>query len=217
MHEENSLKELLNIVGDVKYSEKQLKILEAAIEIFSEKGFAATSTSEIAKKAGVAEGTIFRHYQTKKDLLVSIVSPLMTKLLGPHMAKDFARNIFDVEHSSFEEFIRSLALNRFEFVKKHSSVVKILLQEISLHDELREPYMKLFQEHIYPKFKNKVMQFQEKGEIALMPPDTIIRLIITTMVGTLITMFVILPDRNWDYNGEIESTIQFLLNGLKLK
>lgn len=45
---------------------KQAKILQAAVEIFAEKGYAATSTSEIAKRAGVAEGTIFRHYKTKK-------------------------------------------------------------------------------------------------------------------------------------------------------
>lgn len=50
-------------------TEKQKKIIIAAIESFSEKGYAATSTSEIAKKAGVAEGTIFRHYKTKKIYL----------------------------------------------------------------------------------------------------------------------------------------------------
>lgn len=67
MNEQQWIKELLKVNGeDVKLSEKQIKILEAAIEIFAEKGYASTSTSEIAKRAGVAEGTIFRHYKTKK-------------------------------------------------------------------------------------------------------------------------------------------------------
>lgn len=67
MSEHSWIQELLQIGGkEGQFSEKQLKILEAAVEMFAEKGYAATSTSEIAKKAGVAEGTIFRHYKTKK-------------------------------------------------------------------------------------------------------------------------------------------------------
>ena len=42
-----------------------MRILEA-VDMFGEKGYASTSTSEIAKRAGVAEGTIFRYYKTKR-------------------------------------------------------------------------------------------------------------------------------------------------------
>ncbi|WP_332692952.1 TetR/AcrR family transcriptional regulator [Halalkalibacter lacteus] len=219
MSQFDSLKELLILDSneETKFSEKQLKIIEAAIEIFSEKGFAATSTSEIAKKAGVAEGTIFRHYKTKKELLVSIVSPLMTKLLGPHFAKDFAQEVFEIEYESFETFIRNLASNRYEFVKKYIAVVKILIQEISYHEELKEPYVKLFKEHVYEKFKKIIIRFQEKDEIVDWSPDTIMRLIITTLMGTLLSLFLVLPETDWDNEAELETTIQFLINGLSVK
>lgn len=62
-------------------TDKQKKILIAAIDAFSEKGYAATSTSEIAKLAGVAEGTIFRHYKTKKNLLLTLLSSLLSTLI----------------------------------------------------------------------------------------------------------------------------------------
>ncbi len=48
-----------------------MRILEAAVDMFGEKGYASTSTSEIAKRAGVAEGTIFRYYKTKKRFITS--------------------------------------------------------------------------------------------------------------------------------------------------
>ncbi len=219
MTQYESLKELIMLDAneEAKFSEKQLKIIEAAIEIFSEKGFAATSTNEIAKKAGVAEGTIFRHYKTKKELLVSIVSPLMAKLLGPHFAKDFANEVFELKYETFEEFIRNLASNRYEFIKKHIAVVKILIQEISYHKELKEPYVRLFKEHVYEKFKNIILHFQKKGEIVDESPDTIMRLIITTIMGTLVSLFLVLPDNEWDTESELESTIQFLINGLSVK
>lgn len=215
----NSLKELLinESNNDVKYSEKQLKIVEAAIDYFSEKGFAATSTSEIAKKAGVAEGTIFRHYKTKKDLLIAIVKPLMTKFFGPIVAKDFAKDIFEVKYDNFEEFIRNLAGNRYQFVKRYRVVVKIFIQEISFHDELKEPFMAVFKEYIYGKFRDTIIKFQEKGEIVDLPPDTIIRLIITTIAGTLLSMFLILAEKDWEYEVEMEYTIQVLINGLKAR
>lgn len=51
-------------------SEKEQKILNAAVDIISIKGFA--TTKEIAMKAGVAEGTIFRYYKTKDCIVKEI-------------------------------------------------------------------------------------------------------------------------------------------------
>ena len=75
----------------------------AATEIFAEKGYAATSTREIAQKAGVAEGTIFRHYKTKKDLLLSIVTPMMIRLMAPLIIKDINKVLND-DYEKFEDF-----------------------------------------------------------------------------------------------------------------
>ena len=53
------------------------KILEAALRVFSRKGFNGATTSEIAREAGVAEGTIFRYFETKKDLLLKAADPVI--------------------------------------------------------------------------------------------------------------------------------------------
>jgi len=54
-------------------TEKQEKILNTAKKLFSEKGYSSTSTSAIAKEAGVSEGLIFRHYGNKEGLLLEII------------------------------------------------------------------------------------------------------------------------------------------------
>ncbi len=54
-------------------TEKQAKILAAALELFANEGFAATSTNKVAKKAGVSEGLIFRHFTNKEGLLEAIL------------------------------------------------------------------------------------------------------------------------------------------------
>lgn len=54
-------------------TDKKEKILIAALELFANEGFSSTSTSKIAKKAGVSEGLIFRHFGNKEGLLQAIL------------------------------------------------------------------------------------------------------------------------------------------------
>lgn len=54
-------------------TEKKEKIIESAIKLFSGQGYAATSTSAIAREAGVSEGLIFRHFGNKEGLLHAII------------------------------------------------------------------------------------------------------------------------------------------------
>ncbi|MBN2350214.1 MAG: TetR/AcrR family transcriptional regulator [Bacteroidales bacterium] len=54
-------------------TEKKEKILEVALELFARQGYAVTSTSRIAKEAGVSEGLIFKHFVNKQGLLDAIV------------------------------------------------------------------------------------------------------------------------------------------------
>lgn len=50
------------------------KIQEAAIKLFSRKGFAATSVQDIAEEAGISTGLMYRHYKSKDDLFVALVN-----------------------------------------------------------------------------------------------------------------------------------------------
>ncbi len=54
-------------------TEKKRKILESAIALFIEHGYHGASTAKVAKKAGVSEGLIFRHFTNKEGLLDAIL------------------------------------------------------------------------------------------------------------------------------------------------
>ncbi|WP_173093756.1 TetR/AcrR family transcriptional regulator [Actinomadura verrucosospora] len=56
------------------------RILAAAEEVFTEYG-AAASTEEVAARAGVAIGTVFRHFPTKRDLLAALMKELRRRLI----------------------------------------------------------------------------------------------------------------------------------------
>jgi AcrR family transcriptional regulator len=61
-------------------TDKQEKILQAALELFANEGYNATSTNRIAKHAGVSEGLIFRHFTNKEGLLKAIVQKAEKKV-----------------------------------------------------------------------------------------------------------------------------------------
>jgi AcrR family transcriptional regulator len=54
-------------------TEKKELILDSALKLFAELGYASTSTAKIAKAAGVSEGLIFRHFINKKGLLKALL------------------------------------------------------------------------------------------------------------------------------------------------
>jgi AcrR family transcriptional regulator len=53
------------------------EILRVALDLFAERGFFATPTAEVARRAGVAEGTIFHHFKTKQGVLQHIFQEMM--------------------------------------------------------------------------------------------------------------------------------------------
>ncbi|TNF61709.1 MAG: TetR/AcrR family transcriptional regulator [Deltaproteobacteria bacterium] len=61
--------------------DKRDRILKAAIKVFAKNGFYSTRVSEIAKAAGVADGTIYLYFKNKEDVLITIFEEGITRLL----------------------------------------------------------------------------------------------------------------------------------------
>jgi AcrR family transcriptional regulator len=73
-----------------KSEDKKNAILDAATRLFGERGLAAAPTSEISKRAGVAEGTLFTYFKTKDDLINSLYREIKLELADAMMS-DFPR------------------------------------------------------------------------------------------------------------------------------
>ncbi|TJY43927.1 TetR/AcrR family transcriptional regulator [Cohnella pontilimi] len=200
--------------GD-KMTEKQARIFEAAIEVFAEKGFSGSSTSEIAQRAGVAEGTIFRHYKTKKDLLISIVAPAMVRLIAPFVLREF-RDIFKTEYDSVEPFLRAVIENRIEFLEKNKRLFKILIQEIPFHPEMQAQLEKIVFSQLKQRIEKVFSKFQADGIVVDWPTSTIMRLAASAIMSYVVfrTFFSQRDGVVWDDAREREATIDFIVKGL---
>lgn len=210
---EQWIEELLAISQEEKMTPKQIAILEAAIEIFSDKGYSAAATSEIAQKAGVAEGTIFRYYKTKKDLLLSIVGPTMSRMIAPFVMRNFD-GVLDGPPESYEAFLRAFMVNRLEFARKNFKILKIFIQEIPFQPALREQFAENVLGQVLERVTAITEHFKEKGEIIDMPTPAIIRFTVSSVIGYLLARLLFLPDKDWNDEEEIEQTVAFMLYGI---
>lgn len=212
--QENLLEELFN--QDKDFTDKQKKILIAAIESFAEKGYASTSTSEIAKKAGVAEGTIFRHYKTKKELLYFIVELMIKKVIAPFVIKDM-RKVLDQEFEEFEDFLRAMITNMLLFISENKLLFRILIQEIPFQPELREIFKKHIATEVITRFSELISYYKEKGQLVDLSTRAIIRSVVSSIFGYIIARNILAPEIDWNDKEEMEQTIQFIMYGLKRK
>ncbi|KTD88683.1 TetR family transcriptional regulator [Paenibacillus etheri] len=211
--EEQWIEELLAISEDEKLTPKQISILQAAIEVFSEKGYAAAATSEIAQMAGVAEGTIFRYYKTKKDLLLSIIGPTMSRMLAPFVLRNF-NGLLDVPYDNFEEFLRTLIINRLEFARRNFKILKILIQEIPFQPKLKEQFAENILSKVLERVVEIVEHFKAKGEVIELPTPAILRFTISSVIGYLLNRLLLQPEKDWNDEEEINLTIHFIMHGI---
>jgi TetR/AcrR family fatty acid metabolism transcriptional regulator len=60
-------------------ADKRRRILDAAVSVFARKGYFAARVSDVAKKAGVADGTIYLYFRNKEDILVCLFDEVMSE------------------------------------------------------------------------------------------------------------------------------------------
>ena len=97
-------------------------ILEAATQLFAQKGFSSTPTSDIAKEAGVAEGLIFHYFKTKEGILLNILLEITERYLSGFRARiKNCRTGLDA--------IKACIGFHFEFSGENSDALAVLIRD----------------------------------------------------------------------------------------
>ncbi len=193
---------------------KQEKVLEAAIHLFAEKGFERSSTHEIAERAGVAEGTLFKRFSTKKDLLLAVGIYIASKISIPSQAREVIA-ILEQPHSTMEGLLRTLLMNRLTFAKKHRRMLKVLIQELPFHPELQRLIKEAFGKTLIPAAVQAIDRYKAAGQLRDLPSITIFRMVIGQLMAYALTRHVLLPELEWNDDQEIEQIIDVLMRGLR--
>src|SRR5918995_2769417 len=110
--------------------ETRRRILEATLELHSEKGIFGTSWQEIANRADVSVGTVYKHFPSL-DVLVPACGELMYDISRPPSLED-APEIFG-EGNSLDERLGRLVEELFAFYERGAPYIETDFQERRLH------------------------------------------------------------------------------------
>ena len=194
-------------------SPTQQRILDSAVTAFTEQGFAGTSTREIAQRAGVAEGTIFRYFPTKNDLLVGAAGPLMTQAMSAG-ARERIIALFGNDYPSADMFIRAVAADRLAFARENPTLIRLVVQEMPFHPALRARFQSTVLAVIYPPLLDALRRMQERGLMAEAPLAQLARIVISLVIGFVLPR-VFLPDATvWDDEAELDLMARVFASGI---
>jgi AcrR family transcriptional regulator len=121
-----------------KSDDKRRAILEAATEVFAERGFAHAPTSAISKTAGVAEGTLFTYFSSKDELINELYRGLRKEL-----DQELSGYPFEADARIRIRFIWDRFLNRAKLQPRRLSVIKQLRASGRLFKEAETPTLTL--------------------------------------------------------------------------
>ncbi|MFM2311679.1 MAG: hypothetical protein RLZZ04_955 [Cyanobacteriota bacterium] len=106
------------------------KILQAALQLFAKRGYEATTTKDLAKSAGVAEGTLFRHFSNKKAILIEVATAGWVDILT-----DLLTELSEMgNYKAVSQVMRRRMLN----MRKNGDLMRVCFIEAQYHPELRE-------------------------------------------------------------------------------
>ena len=132
------------------------KILETALKLFSEKGYLGATTKEIAREAGIAEVTLFRHFSSKEKLFEEVINkdsflPALKELMP------------EIENTPYEDALIRIAKRFLEILHLRKDLIKIMQAEFRRYPEKIHEIYHVFIDEIFRTLASYFNDMQKKG------------------------------------------------------
>jgi TetR/AcrR family fatty acid metabolism transcriptional regulator len=182
-------------------------IIQAAIEVFSKKDFQSASISEIAQRAGVADGTIYQYFKSKEELFFSI--PM-------EKTKEF-RSQLDLHlegiSGAFNK-IRKFVWYFLYFFKTNSEYARILLLEMRVSKSFVKTETYDFLKQSVGQVMNIILEGQNEGIIRKDVDPYVLRHLILGILEHMVSRWL-LKGEKYDLLEHHQEVSQILIDGLK--
>jgi AcrR family transcriptional regulator len=166
-------------VRDLIGRARREQIVGAATRVFAEKGFRRSTTREVARAAGVSEGTIYNYFEDKDALLLAILDRLNET---ERRAADFEEGMA----TDFPGFLKEYLRRRISLMWENREVFRVVLSEILVNAELRARYL---QRVVDPTMKIAEENFRlrvEQGEARETDASLAMRSVAGAVLGILV-------------------------------
>jgi AcrR family transcriptional regulator len=185
------------------------QILQAAAQVFAQKGFHRATIRDVAKAAGVADGTIYNYFENKTDLLVGMLNMI-------NQSDEREDHFAQVGEISPDEWARWYVRERFVRLQTDGhDVFRVLLPEMLTNAELRRVYMQEVIQPTYETAERYYKQWADQGLVRDLDPALTLRALSGMFLGMLVMRLLDDPvlEERWDELPDLMTEI--MLNGIK--
>jgi TetR/AcrR family fatty acid metabolism transcriptional regulator len=189
---------------------RRQEIIAAAAQIFAEKGYANTTTKELAEAADMAEGTLYNYFEGKRGILLAILNEMSRPIDA--LLQD-ARVL-----QSREDFVDMVDKSLAIFMS-HLNFTHTLLTEIWVDDVILEDFVVGRLQHIGQSVQAFIVKGIEAGRFRAMDPEITTVMILGTFLALIIPVLrgkspTLTPQER---HKVAETAVDLLLDGIRVR
>lgn len=198
-------------VQEAMIAARQNQILDAATTVFAEKGFERATIRDVAKAAGVADGTIYNYFENKTALLLGLLDRLNeTDQRDDDMAM--------ANEMDLRTFVKGYIQQRFNlFTGQGLNVFRAVLPEIMANAEVKELYVKTIVEPTFAQAEKHYAKLVKDGKVSPMDVPLTLRLISAIVLGILVLGIIDEPVVRDQWDDIPEALADMILDGISPK
>lgn len=189
------------------------QILDAALRLFSEKGFARTSVRDIARGAGITDAAIYYHFSSKRDLFEALfeergITPALSQLEQATITQPAL------------ETLTAIALAALGIMQRNKDFMKVLLSEAMSEDPVASEDYRMVTERWRNAEARLLREFVRRGELPDMDVDVAARQLVVLSVGPFMDNLMSGQDRDGaepppDLLERVRSAVAHFVKGLQ--
>ena len=193
--------------------DRRRRIMQAALLLFSEKGFDATTTREIAQASEISEGVIFRHFQSKDELYAAI---LRVTPDAPPLDEWLTELAVYAERRDDARLFASFAARVLEYHLRDPVFLRLMLYSALEHHTLARRFSERQIKPAHEFLRQYIVKRQQEGAFRACDPDVTVRAFAGMLMYHLLVTKLFETD-TCQAPGEsvVENFTRLLLDGLR--
>ncbi|MCL4817652.1 MAG: TetR family transcriptional regulator [Vicinamibacteria bacterium] len=185
--------------------DKRERILQAAIKVFARKGYFAARVSEIARKADVADGTIYLYFESKEDLLVSLFDTVMKEHIEQARAELLSA-------PTVHDKLRVIALHHLRAMGQNRDLAIVFQVELRQSTKFMERFTASWLQDYFALMGAVIEEGQNDGSLR---PELPRKVVVKALFGALDEMVTswVLSRRDYDLEKLAAPVVDLFLKG----
>ncbi|KEO57538.1 TetR/AcrR family transcriptional regulator [Thioclava indica] len=189
------------------------EVLDAALSLFTEKGYARTTVDQVAKRAGFSKGTVYLYFASKEAILEGLVQRTVEPIA--EAAFETMTDYRGDPRPVLAQFLRAMAQALAD--SKTRAVVMIILQEAPAAPNISALFRKAVLGRALPAVTALLAQGVAGGHIRAIDPELTARSVLGPVIGHLLLseIFRIRPEGGLQMDRLVENHLTLLFAGLE--